>query len=152
MPAVAAITSSGPSTRPTSIASAETKRTRALDHELEHRVDVGLAAERERDVHHGRERRDALLELVALAGDALMDTCVFDGDRGPSGQRDDRFLVRIGERARSLLGQIEVAERDPVDEDRHAEERRHAGVVDGKPVRARVAAHVFEPKRLEDRE
>ena len=80
------------------------ERSRALDDELEHRVDVGLAAERQRDVHHRRERRDALLELVAPTGDALVDASVLDRDRGPAGERDEGVLVGLVERTGALLG------------------------------------------------
>src|SRR3954471_5612374 len=72
-PAVAAMTNSSPSSRSMGSARGETRaRPRgdqgapALGHQLQDAIEVGLAAERQGDLHGGVQRGDRARELLAL--------------------------------------------------------------------------------------
>ena len=121
------------------------ERPPALRHELEDRVEVGLAAERAPDLDHRVERRDGALELVAPRLGARVAARVVDRDPGELGEEPHGLLVLVGElRAARLVGQVQVAVGLAGDEDRDAEERRHRRVPRREAVRARVGADVLE--------
>ena len=100
--------------------------------ELEHPSDVDLGDERARDLVQR-------LELLQPAGRRLVEPCVLDRDRGLGGKQRHELLVLVRERSSvRLLGQVQVSERDPAQEDRNTEERPHRRVVRREPDRARV--------------
>ena len=123
------------------------QRPRALDDQLQHAVEVGHAAERAADLGRGLQAAHRAFELVAALADGAVQARVADRDRGPVGEHDRRLLVLVRELARRLLGQVEVAPGLAVDDQRHAEERRHRRVREREAERLRVRADVGEPQR-----
>jgi len=88
------------------------------------------------------------LELLQPAGGSFVQAGILDRDRRLGGQQLHELLILLGEvRAALLLGEVEVPVRDPAEQDRHAEERAHRGVVGWKADRARVVSEVVEPER-----
>jgi hypothetical protein len=107
----------------------------ALGDELEHPVEIRLAADRPRDRRRRLESRDRALERIAPLLHAAIQARVLDRDGGPLGEHHDGVLVHLGERlAAVLLGEVEVAPRLAPDHDRHAQERAH-GRVSGRGTR-----------------
>ena len=74
------------------------------------------------------------LQPVLAAPRLLIQPGVGDRDPGGRGQRGDQLLVLGAELAVLALGEIEVAEHDVADPDRHAEEAVHRRVV-GREIR-----------------
>ncbi|MEZ5124228.1 MAG: hypothetical protein R2736_22120 [Solirubrobacterales bacterium] len=73
---------------------------------------------------------------------------VVDRHAGPAGQQDDGLFVGLVEAVGALLvGQVEVAPRLAVHEDRHPEERAHVRMAVREAVRARVVGDVVEAQR-----
>jgi hypothetical protein len=124
------------------------QRPRALDHQLEHAVEVGDASERPRDLRGGLEPPHRALQLVAPLAYVAIQARVRDRDRRPIGEDHDRLLVLLRELAPRLLREIEVPPHVAVHHDRHAEERVHRGVGERESVGLRMGADVGEPQRL----
>jgi hypothetical protein len=73
---------------------------------------------------------------------------VVDRHAGEAGEQHRRLLVLLGELHTALLvGQVEVAEGDAADRDRHAEEGPHHRVQGGETVGVWVLADVREAQR-----
>ncbi len=124
------------------------ERAPALDDQLEHAVEVGLAADRARDRGRRLEPAHGRLELVPAALGGLVEAGVLDRDPGPLGEDHDRVLVGRRERgAALLLGQVEVAPGLAADQHRRAEERRHRRVAGREAVGAGVVADAGQPQR-----
>ena len=91
------------------------------------------------------------LALVEQPGGAshLVEAGVLDGQPGGRGQADRELLVDIGEHLTvGLVGQVQVAEDDAAQADRHAEERRHRRMVRWESEAVRMGVQVGEPQRL----
>ena len=72
-----------------------------------------------------------------------------DRHTGELGQQHRGLLVLVAELAPpSLLGQVQVAVRLAVDQDRHAEEQLHRRMADRETVGVGMAADVVDPQRL----
>jgi hypothetical protein len=124
------------------------ERPAALGHQLEDAVEVGLAAERESDLHRGVQRGDGAAELLAPGLRSREAARVVDGDAGEVGQEGERPLVLLGELlAAGLVGEVEVAVRLVPGEQGNAEERVHLGMAEGEAVRAWMGADLVEPER-----
>ena len=109
--------------------------------ELEHAGGIGAGEQFGGDVAGGGDPGLPGLRLFIEAG-------VVDGDTGGRGERLGEHFVVFAERlAGSLLGQIQVAEHVVADEDRHAEEGAHRGVMRRKSNRLRVVVDVVESDR-----
>ena len=123
------------------------QRAAALDDELEHAVEVGLAADRAGDRGGRLQAADGALRLGAAARRVLVEASVLDRQGRPVREHHRRRLVRLVERPPGLLGQVQVAPRLAADHHRHAQEAPHRRVVGREPVRARMGAHVVESQR-----
>ena len=124
------------------------QRSSALGHEPQDQIQVGLAAERPRDLHGRVERVDGPLELGVLSVQAGVAPRVVDRHARELGQQHDRLLVLLGELlAAGLLGQVQVPERDAADQHRDPQERLHRRMTGRKAVGVRVGAHVGQPER-----
>jgi hypothetical protein len=120
----------------------------ALDDELEHAVEVGLAADRAGDRRGRLEAEHGTLERGPALLGALVEPRVLDRDARPVGEDHDRLLVGAREvPAAGLLGQVQVAPGLAADHHRDAEERVHRRMSRGEAVRARVVAHPVQPQR-----
>ena len=119
----------------------------ALHDELEDAVEVGLPGQRECDVVRRLGDRDGVLQLLPPALDEPVGPGIRDRDRGPVGEDDDRLLVVLVEVAAFLLGQVDVPEGLPADDDRRAQEAAHRRVPGGKAVRLRMGADILDPDR-----
>ena len=121
------------------------QRATALGDQLEDHVEVGLAADGQRDLGGGVERGDGALELLAALAGACVAPRVVDRHSRELGEHGERLLVFGGElRAVGLLGEVKVAVGQPADHDRRAQEGAHRGVPAGEPVGAGVAPDVVE--------
>ena len=119
----------------------------ALDDQLQHPIEVGLASDRHSD---GRRRLEALygaLELIATLLRVGVEAGVVDGDRRPVGEDGQGLLVVLVEFAALLLGQVEVAVGLAADEHRHAEEATHRRMPRGEAERPWMLAQISEPER-----
>jgi hypothetical protein len=123
------------------------ERAAALDDELEHAVELGLAPHRARDRGRGLEAAHGALELGAAGVHGAVQARVLDRDRRPVGEDDDRLLVALVERPVRLLGQVQVAPCLVADQDRHAEEAAHRRMAGREAVGARVLAEVVDAQR-----
>ena len=85
------------------------QRSSALGHQPQDQVQVGLAAERLRDLHGRVERVDGPLELGVLSVQEGVPARVVDRHTGELGQQPDRPLVLLGELlAARLFGQVQI--------------------------------------------
>ena len=95
-----------------------------------------------RQIELAHERVPDLIERLKLARPRrrrLVQARVLDGDRRLRGEQGDELFILHAERvAALLLGQIEVPVGDAAQEDRHAEEAVHRGVVRREAHRTRV--------------
>ena len=108
--------------------------------QLEQGGELGLACHGVADLGQG-------LELREPARRRLVQARVLDRDRRLRGQQRDELLVLAREvLAAPLLGQVQVAVGDAAEQDRHAEERAHWGVVGRKADGARIGRQVVEPE------
>ena len=124
------------------------QRSAALGHEPQDQIEIGLAAERPRDLHGRVERVDGPLELGVLSVQAGVAPGVVDRYTRELGQQHDRLLVLLGELpAALLLGQVQIPERDPADQHRDPQERLHRRMAGRKTVGVRMGAHVGQPQR-----
>ncbi len=125
--------------RPT-MAFADDERARALDDELQHRVDV--ASRRRGPARCPSSPRAPRRSARARPDDGrrVWWTRAFSiATAAQPASVMTALLVVLVEGARALLAQVEVPERDAVDQDRDAEERRHARMADREAVGARMA-------------
>ena len=134
IPALAATTSSSPSRSRISDGACVDERAPALDDQLEHALEIGVAAHRQRDRLRGLQAAHGALELTAALLGVLVEAGVLDRDPRPASQHDDRVLIGLVELSALLLGQVEVAPRLAADQDRHTEERAHRRVSRGKAI------------------
>ena len=92
-------------------------------------------------------------DAVALLFDGhsfelLVEAGIFDGDRGLSRERANRLLVVRGELVSVLLlGEIQVPERHPAEEDGSAKEAPHRWMIRRKPHRPRIVGDPPKPQR-----
>ncbi len=97
--------------------------------------------------------------VVHLAGDAhpllgdrqraqlLVQMGVVDGDRGGGGEPLQGLLVLLAELGRRLLlGQVEIAAKRPLADDRHRQQRIHRWVVGRHAGRAGVVVDAWQPQ------
>ena len=110
--------------------------------EPEERLELELGHERVADLVQR-------LELPQPARRALVEPRVLDRDRCLRGEELGQLGVVLREPcAAILLGEVEVAVRNPPQQDRHAEERAHRRVLRREADRARVVGDVLEPQRV----
>ena len=109
--------------------------------EIEQRLELDLRRERGPDLAEA-------LELAQPPGRRLVQPRVLDRHRRLGGEQAGQLLVLGREvRAARLLGEVEVAEGDAAEHDRHAEERPHRRVVRREAGRAGVLRDVVQPER-----
>jgi hypothetical protein len=121
--------------------------TTTLDHEVEDDVEIRLPRECLGDLLGRLVGRHAPLELPPPPLLRAERPRVADGHRRPVGEHPHRLLVLIVEAPAGLLGEVEVPPRLTAHQDRHAQERAHRRVTDGKPVRLRMQPDVSDPQR-----
>ena len=113
----------------------------ALHDQFEDALEIGLAAERPRDLHRRLELAPALLA-------ALVQARVLDRDRRPFGQHADRLFVSLREGlAIDLVAEVQVSPRPAADHDRHAEERLHVRVSRREADRSGIARDGVDAQR-----
>ena len=125
------------------------QRAPALDDQLEHAIELGLAAQRHCDRQRRLQPAHGTLELGAPALGGLEEARVLDPHARPRGECDHCHLVGGRELAAAgLLGQVEVAPRPVPDQDRNTEERAHRRMRSREAVGLRMVTHVREPQRV----
>ena len=124
------------------------QRSSALGHQPQDQIEVGLTAERPRDLHGRVERVDGPLELGVLSVQTGVAACVVDRHTGELRQQHDRLLVLFGELlAAGLLGQVQIPERDPADQHRDPQEGLHRRMAVRKSIGVRMGAYVGQSQR-----
>ena len=124
------------------------ERPAAFGDQLEHRFQIGLGADRLRDLNGGVERLDRALELHPLRFRIRVPARMIDRDPGELRHQHHGAFVHLGERAAALLvGQVEIPERLAGNEHGHAEERRHRRMPGREAVGVRVSADVVQTQR-----
>ncbi len=120
----------------------------ALDDQVQHAGDVGLAADGAGDVDRGLGSSQRLLDLGLALAQGRIQAGVLDRDPGPDRQRLRRlFIVLVELHTPALLGHVEVAVGLVADRDRHPEEGVHRRVAGREAVGMGVLFDVAQPQR-----
>ena len=123
------------------------ERATALGDQLEHSVEVRLAADGAGDGGRGLELAQGAPQLVVLGPQASVHARVVDRYRGPARQDNRGLLVSRIEVPALLLREVQVAERLAADQHGNAEEGLHARVAGREAVGTGVIAHMLEAER-----
>ena len=117
-------------------------------HELQDQSEIGLAADRARNLDHHPERINGLLELLPARLRAAVAPRMIDRDSGELREPHHTPLVVSRELTTALLlSEIQVAERLTPNHHRDPQEALHRGMPNGKPIRPRVLPDIRDTQR-----